>query len=77
MDDGRVLRPAPRSVRITGTVAEWEDWTGMAFPESDEYVFPGGLATLTVDREEDRGLYFEPNVWMVHRVSMLGGRDED
>src|SRR5262249_28925841 len=29
-----VLKPEPRSLRITGTVADWEDWTGMAFPES-------------------------------------------
>jgi hypothetical protein len=54
---GRViLRPEPRSMRISGTVAEWEDWTEMAFPESGEYVFPHGLAPLAVDREQDLGL---------------------
>ena len=63
-----MLRPEPRSLRISGTVAEWEDWTEMAFPESGEYVFPHGLAPLSVVRERDFGLYFEPNVWMVHRV---------
>ena len=31
---GEILRPAPRSLRITGTVAEWEDWTEMPFPET-------------------------------------------
>jgi GNAT superfamily N-acetyltransferase len=65
---GRILRPAPRSARTTGTVAEWEDWTGMPFPESGEYVFPGGLATVEIDREADVGRYWEPNVWMLHRV---------
>ena len=65
---GRILRPAPRSVRITGTVAEWEEWVGMEFPESGEYVFPHGLALLTVDREADRAEYWEPNVWMVHEA---------
>src|SRR4029079_16625356 len=29
----RVSTPLPRSMRITGTVAEWEEWTGLAFPE--------------------------------------------
>jgi hypothetical protein len=29
---------------------------------------PSGLATLHVDREADRGLYWEPNVWVVHAV---------
>ena len=61
-----VLKPEPRSLRITGTVAEWEEWTAMAFPESGTYWFPGGLATLAVDREADQGSYWEPNVWMRH-----------
>jgi len=62
------LAPEPRSMRITGSVAEWEEWVGMAFPESGEYTFPGGLTTLTVDREADVGRYWEPNVWMRHTV---------
>ncbi|MDQ3964433.1 MAG: N-acetyltransferase [Actinomycetota bacterium] len=61
-----VLKPEPRSLQITGTVAEWEEWTGMAFPESDNYWFPGGLTTVTIDRAADRGSYWEPNVWMRH-----------
>jgi hypothetical protein len=64
-----ILKSEPRSLRITGTVAEWEEWTEMVFPESGEYVFPRGLATLEVDREGDRGRYWEPNVWMRHPVS--------
>jgi hypothetical protein len=64
-----VLRPEPESLRITGAVEEWESWTAMAFPESGEYVFPQGLAPLTVDRESDRGSYWEPNVWMLHRIA--------
>jgi hypothetical protein len=64
-----VLRPEPRSPHITGTVAEWEQWTGLAFPESDEYVFPGGLAPVTIDREADSGTYWEPNLWMRHRLA--------
>ena len=63
-----VLKPEPRSLRITGTLAEWEEWTQMSFPESGEYWFPGGLATLSVHYERDRGSYWEPNVWMRHGV---------
>lgn len=62
----RVSTPLPESLRITGSVAEWEAWTKMAFPESGTYVFPEGLAPLEVDREADRGAYWEPNVWMIH-----------
>ena len=63
-----VLRPEPESLRITGTVAEWESWTELAFPESGDYPFPGGLAPVTIDPEADVGSYWEPNVWMRHAV---------
>ena len=63
-----VLKPEPRSLRITGTTAEWADWTGMTFPESGDYWFPGGLATVRIDREHDRGSYWEPNIWMRHTL---------
>jgi hypothetical protein len=62
----RVAAPLPHSLRITGTVSEWETWTAMHFPESGEYVFPEGLAPVHIDTSEDRGRYWEPNVWMVH-----------
>jgi hypothetical protein len=55
-----------RSLLITGSVADWERWTEMVFPESGEYVFPHGLAPLSVDRDAGVGTYWEPNVWMVH-----------
>jgi len=57
---------ASESVRIPGTVAEWEEWTGLAFPETGSYVVPGALVPIEIDRERDEGLYLEPNVWMVH-----------
>jgi GNAT superfamily N-acetyltransferase len=63
---GRVVKPVPRSMRITGTVREWEAWTGMRFPADGEYVFPRGLAPLSV--RGDRGEYWEPNVWVVHEL---------
>ena len=49
-------------------MAEWESWTGMAFPVSGDYVFPEGLATVHIDRDADLGRYWEPNVWMEHRA---------
>jgi len=62
----RVSTPLPESLRITGSVEEWESWTGMAFPDSGDYVFPEGLAPLHVDRGSGQGSYWEPNVWMIH-----------
>lgn len=63
---GSILAAAPRSMVITGTVTDWEEWTGMRFPGDGEYVFPGGLATLVV--EGGVGTHVEPNVWMLHRT---------
>ena len=63
-----ILLPVERSMHITGSVAEWEAWTETAFPDSGTYVFPHGLATLDVDRAADLGDYWEPNVWVHHRV---------
>jgi hypothetical protein len=65
----KLLKAAPRSLKISGTVAEWESWTGIAFPSSGTYVIPDGLATLEIDREHDVGCYWEPNVWMQHPIS--------
>jgi GNAT superfamily N-acetyltransferase len=66
---GRLVKPVPRSMRITGTVAEWEAWTGMRFPDDGAYTFPAGLAPVEIDRGRDVGEYWEPNVWIVHVVS--------
>src|SRR4029079_7889534 len=38
---GRIVRPEPMSMRITGTIAEWQEWTGMAFPDSGDHIVPG------------------------------------
>jgi GNAT superfamily N-acetyltransferase len=65
---GRVLRVAERSMVVEGRVKDWERWTGLRFPDSGDYVVPGGLTTVRIDRRRDRGRYVEPNVWMLHRV---------
>ncbi len=63
---GEILAPAPESLVMDETVADWEAWTGMAFPEDGEYVVPGMLAPLVV--RAGRGRHAEPNVWVRHRV---------
>ena len=61
-----ILRAEPESLEISHPVTDWETWTGMEFPEDGEYVFPQGLAPLTV--RDAMGRYWEPNVWMRHEV---------
>jgi hypothetical protein len=62
----RVLGPERAAMRISGAVAEWERWAGMALPESGEYIVPDALAPITVDRSRDQAVYVEPAVWMLH-----------
>jgi hypothetical protein len=64
----RFARVCPHSMLIPGTVADWQDWTGMRFPESGTYIVPGALEPVEIDVESDRGTYVEPNVWMHHSI---------
>ena len=63
---GTVLRTEAKSMEITAPVSDWESWVGMSFPEDGDYVFPEGLAPLTVIG--GTGFYWEPNVWILHDV---------
>lgn len=65
---GTVMRVAPESMHIHGTVKEWEQWTGMAFPESGRYVVPGALSPVHINVVNDIGIYDDPNVWIRHEV---------
>ena len=62
----RIVRAEPRSLEISAPVEDWESWTDIALPDDGRYVFPNGLAPLTV--KKGLGLYFEPNVWMLHQL---------
>ena len=62
-----ILAPAPNSMVVSGTVAEWEQWADMAFPASGSYVVPDALNLVEVDRERDHAIYREENLWVQHR----------
>ena len=57
---GVIVGIAPESVTVTGSVAEWEEWTEIALPESGAYVVPGALVPVEIDRERNDGVYVEP-----------------
>ncbi|WP_340613817.1 hypothetical protein [Xenorhabdus thailandensis] len=64
----KIIKPALRSMDIYGTLEQWQEWTGMKFPQSGEYVIPGGLVPLVVDVEKQMAYYIEPNLWMYHSL---------
>jgi len=63
---GKVVKVCHISKTVRGTRAEWEQWTGIKFPQSGEYIIPGALNPIKMNDEKDVGIYIEPNVWMVH-----------
>ncbi len=62
-----ILKPAPNSMVVSGSVEEWERWAEMPFPVSGAYVVPDALNLVQVDREHDLGIYREENLWVQHR----------
>lgn len=63
---GRVLKVAHDSMVVTGTVAQWEEWTGLRFSKTKRYAVPGALDLVAIDLEQNSGTYREPNVWVAH-----------
>jgi GNAT superfamily N-acetyltransferase len=65
---GEIVGAAPAAMRVTGSVSDWETWTGMAMPDSGSYVVPGALVPVAIDLERDVGEYLEPACWVHHRT---------
>jgi GNAT superfamily N-acetyltransferase len=65
----RVVRGSPRAMTIRGSVADWEGWTGETFPGTGDYILPFAAAPIHIDREADEGVYYDPNVWVVHDLA--------
>ncbi|WP_243058051.1 N-acetyltransferase [Nocardioides sp. SR21] len=65
---GRIVKVAPRSMVIPGTVDEWREWTGLPFDRSGPVHVPKALSPVHCDLEHQIATYVEPNVWVVHRT---------
>ncbi|HEY5728869.1 MAG TPA: hypothetical protein VIS72_02375, partial [Anaerolineales bacterium] len=61
-----IIKTCHESKTIRGTCSEWEEWTGMKFPQSGQYIIPGALVPIEMDVEKNEGVYIEPNVWVQH-----------
>jgi GNAT superfamily N-acetyltransferase len=65
-DGASIVKVAPCSMTIVGTVADWSRWTGMTFAASGQYAVEGALTPVVISLEHDQGVYVEPNVWVHH-----------
>ena len=60
----RLVKVAPVSMVVPGTLAQWREWTGLDLRESGWVDVPGALAPVHVSVEHDHAVYVEPNVWV-------------
>lgn len=63
----RVVSTVEASQTFTGTVAQWQAWSGLVLPASGDYVVDRALAPMRLDHPDDRGVLVEPGIWVRHR----------
>jgi GNAT superfamily N-acetyltransferase len=66
---GTILRVAPASMVMVGSLAEWREWTGQAFDTTGDVIVPEALVPVHCDAEHDHAVYVEPNVWVEHSLA--------
>jgi len=66
---GKIIKVCPKAMFIPGTINEWEKWTESNIPGSGPYIIPGALNPVNMDIEKDKGVYEEPNVWILHSIT--------
>jgi GNAT superfamily N-acetyltransferase len=65
----RVVKVAPCSMVVAGSIVDWQRWTGLGFTASGPAIVPGALSPIHISLEQDHAVYVEPNLWVHHRLS--------
>jgi hypothetical protein len=63
---GRIVKVCPLSMTISGTLTQWQQWTGQRFTESGATAVAGAISLVHVDLAQDHAVYVEANVWVHH-----------
>ena len=63
---GKIVKVAPRSMVVAGTLEEWRSWTDLPFDRTGTVEVTGALSPVHCDVEHDHAVYVEPNVWVSH-----------
>lgn len=64
-----IVKVAPRSMVIAGTLAEWRAWTGLPFDAPGPIDVPRALTPVHCTPSHNHAVYVEPNVWVSHPLS--------
>lgn len=65
---GSIQRIASASMTVSGSLAQWRQWTGLPFNSDGDIDVPGALVPVHCDTAGDQAVYVEPNVWVRHDV---------
>jgi GNAT superfamily N-acetyltransferase len=65
---GEIVKVAPTSMTIAGTLGQWRKWTDLPFDRSGPVEVPGALVPVQVSTTHGYAVYVEPNVWVRHRL---------
>lgn len=65
-----IVGVCPRAMTISGTLAEWREWTGLPFDRTGDATVPFALNPVHVDVTHDHAVYVEPGVWVHHKIAM-------
>lgn len=65
---GKIVKVAPYSMTIAGTLEDWRSWSGLPFDQSGDLIVPGALVPVHVSLEQNHAVYVEPNVWVQHAL---------
>jgi len=68
---GKIVSICSESMTIKGTVNEWQDWTGLSFQSSGLYTLEDALCPININLDTNIGEYIEPNVWIIHSISLV------
>jgi GNAT superfamily N-acetyltransferase len=65
---GSIRKIASASMTVSGSLAQWRQWTGLPFNSDGDIDVPGALVPVHCDTARDQAVYVEPNVWIRHDV---------
>ncbi|WP_399926061.1 N-acetyltransferase [Streptomyces kanamyceticus] len=65
---GVIEKVAHASMTVSGSTAQWREWTGLPFDKEGPVEVPGALVPVHCEPERGYGVYVEPNVWVRHAL---------
>ncbi|TDC05590.1 GNAT family N-acetyltransferase [Nonomuraea longispora] len=65
---GTIVKVAPASQTISGSLEQWRTWTGQPFDVNGPVEVPLTLSPVICDLAQNYAVYVEPNVWVRHSL---------